>query len=109
MNDLENLSRILYGFIHLSKGVYEMIFGSMTGTWTITSASDPRWNMSGSGFVGGFECPMDAEAAIEQNENILRNNFVYNYRAHCHGNRCVFVCGLWVHTSQKRATRKILP
>ena len=48
-----------------------MIFGSMTGTWTITSASDPRWNMSGNGFVGGFECPMDAEAAIEKKKKEL--------------------------------------
>ena len=34
------------------------------GSWWINSKSDPRWNMSGEGYVGGCCIPPDAQNAI---------------------------------------------
>lgn len=35
------------------------------GSWWVSSESDPRWNCSGRGMVGGFMCPGSAQHAIE--------------------------------------------
>jgi len=36
------------------------------GSWWIRSKSDPRWNADGSGEVGGFIVPPDAQAVIDR-------------------------------------------
>ncbi len=41
------------------------------GCWSISSEKDPRFNCSGSGLVGGFRCPSEAEAAIVRKEREL--------------------------------------
>ena len=39
--------------------------GPRSGSWFISSVSDPRWNDSGRSFVGGFMMPQEAKKAIE--------------------------------------------
>lgn len=41
------------------------------GAWWLSSKSDPRWDCSGSGIVGGFECPSEALKAIEEKKKEL--------------------------------------
>ncbi len=41
------------------------MFGLRPGTWTLSSKTDPRFNMSGRALVGGFQCPQEAEDAME--------------------------------------------
>ena len=41
------------------------------GSWSVSSASDPRWNMSGDGLVGGMVIPPDAAWAIREREKAL--------------------------------------
>lgn len=36
------------------------------GSWWLNSDKDPRWNCSGRGYVGGFECPSEAKSEIER-------------------------------------------
>ena len=35
--------------------------GLSQGTWFVTSESDPRWNTSGEGYVGGLQHPQAIE------------------------------------------------
>ena len=37
------------------------MFGPKPGTWTLTSKTDPRFDMSGRALVGGFQCPQEAK------------------------------------------------
>lgn len=41
------------------------------GYWRLTSKSDPRWNSSGRGMVGGFSVPKECRAKIEELEVTL--------------------------------------
>lgn len=41
------------------------------GTWWLRSRSDPRWNMSGKGIVGGLAVPSGAKRAIEEKRKEL--------------------------------------
>lgn len=43
-----------------------MFFGPKPGSWSTSSASDPRFNLSGSANVGGFMCPPEATEALEK-------------------------------------------
>ncbi len=43
-----------------------MFFGLKDGSWWINSKSDPRWNASGSGKVGLFGMPEEAEKEIKR-------------------------------------------
>lgn len=36
------------------------------GSWWVTSETDPRWNCSGRGFVGGLMCPGNAKDEIDR-------------------------------------------
>jgi hypothetical protein len=42
------------------------MFGPKPGSWWTESKSDPRFNLSGNGYVGGFVLPPDAVKALEQ-------------------------------------------
>lgn len=39
--------------------------GPRSGSWFISSVSDPRWNDSGQAFVGGGFMPEEAKKAID--------------------------------------------
>jgi hypothetical protein len=41
------------------------------GSWWLKSETDPRFDASGRGIVGGFQCPEEAKAAIKQKEEEL--------------------------------------
>lgn len=41
------------------------MFGPKKGSWWVSSKSDPRFNDSGSGYVGGFEVPAEAKVSFE--------------------------------------------
>lgn len=47
------------------------MFGPKSGSWWTKSKSDPRWNMNGTGYVGGFVCPAEATEAVEQKKEEL--------------------------------------
>jgi hypothetical protein len=47
------------------------MFGPKPGSWWLSSKSDPRWNCNGRDKVGGFQCPPDAQAAIERLKKTL--------------------------------------
>jgi hypothetical protein len=36
------------------------------GSWTLSSATDPRWNCSGTGLVGGFVMPTEVKETIDR-------------------------------------------
>lgn len=36
------------------------------GGWSLSSKTDPRWNVSGRGFVGGFDMPEECKEAIKK-------------------------------------------
>ncbi len=41
------------------------------GEWWLRSRKDPRWNCSGSGYVGGFCMPPDCKQRVEELKKIL--------------------------------------
>lgn len=41
------------------------------GSWWISSKLDPRWDDSGTGYVGGFVCPSEAKSSIEKTKTEL--------------------------------------
>ncbi len=41
------------------------MFGPRPGTWTLSSKTDPRFDMSGRALVGGLRCPQEAKDAME--------------------------------------------
>ena len=49
------------------------VFGSTlkTGCWTISSKSDPRWDDSGEGVVGGLTLPYEALDYVEAKKKEL--------------------------------------
>jgi hypothetical protein len=47
------------------------MFGPKFGSWWTESKSDPRFNMGGEGYVGGFCLPPDAEKALEAKKREL--------------------------------------
>jgi hypothetical protein len=49
-----------------------MLFGPREGSWWVNSNSDSRWNGRGTGFVGGFGIPADAQRFIDQKKQELK-------------------------------------
>ena len=47
------------------------MFGPKKGSWWVSSKSDPRFNASGSGYVGGFAIPPEAKEAYEAKAKAL--------------------------------------
>lgn len=43
----------------------------MQGSWWLKSDSDPRWDDSGEGIVGGFTPPAEARESVEENQKLL--------------------------------------
>lgn len=45
--------------------MFGSMFGPKKGSWWVSSKSDPRFNCSGRGRVGGFACPAEAREFFE--------------------------------------------
>ena len=56
------------------------------GSWSVSSVSDPRWNIGGEGMVGGLVIPPDAAWAIRAREKELGckapDDLTYSYTKH---------------------------
>ena len=42
------------------------MFGPKPGSWYLHSKKDPRWNVNGTGSVGGFVMSAECEAKLEE-------------------------------------------
>ncbi len=68
----DRLRRNAQKWIDDKGGFHMSMFNSIKeGSWRVWSEKDPRFDCSGRGYVGGFECPSEAEAAIERKEKEL--------------------------------------
>lgn len=48
-----------------------LLGGLQEGSWYIISKKDPRWNASGTGFVGMLTKPEEVDATIEEKKKTL--------------------------------------
>jgi len=46
------------------------MFGPKIGSWWLRSKEDPRWDSSGRGYIGGFQCA-EASKKIEELKELL--------------------------------------
>ena len=49
------------------------MFGSMRGSWGVTSEKDPRWNGGGGTDIAGIFCP-DIQRHIDRTKELLKED-----------------------------------